>query len=95
MTDKTPRKKVGIYGDDLTRPISDLIVEIRTDLSRARGRLSDIAFAHPGMKSRLESAEGLLTCGISYLFFELEEVRKWEKRVASSDGEIAVPVQES
>lgn len=83
-------KKRGIYGDDLSRPKHELIDEIRRDLGRARGRLSDIMHDMPMTTERLKSAEGLLTCGISYLYYEMLEIKRWETRVPTVDGERGV-----
>lgn len=75
---ETEAKRRGIYGDDMTRPIADLLCEIRSSMVKARGRLSDIYFEKPFMKERVAAAEGLLTCGIVYLYNEIESVKKWE-----------------
>jgi hypothetical protein len=75
---KERREQPGIYGDDLTRPLKDLVGSIRDDLTKARGRMSDIGFAYTGMRERLAATEGLLTCGISYLYYVLQEIQRWD-----------------
>lgn len=83
----TEHPKLGIYGDDMSRPISELLEDIRSSLVKARGRLSDIYFAHPGLKSQVAPAEHLLTCGVVYLYHEIEEVRRREKPKEPANGE--------
>lgn len=72
---------IGIEGDDLMRPVEDLIEEIRSDLRRARGRLSDIAHAHPGWRENMEMVEGLLTCGLVTLHWVREQMVEHRRRV--------------
>lgn len=77
-------RKHPVYGTDFSQPLSALVEDVRNQLSHARGRLSDIRAAHPGLKDRLDPAEGALTCCISFLFNTLEELQKLEARAAAT-----------
>lgn len=85
MTERERERKTGIYGDDMTRPIEDILGEVRSSLVRSRGRLSDVGFEHKGMRERLMAAEGGLTCCIVTLYNDIEEVKKWEHPRASGE----------
>jgi hypothetical protein len=57
-----------IYGTDFSRPLSEIVGDIRSQLARARGQLSDIGSSFTGWKEHIESVEGLLTCGLVALY---------------------------
>ena len=54
--------------DDFKRPISEIIEQLRMELVSVRGKISDIRSAGYWDES-LNEVEGLLTCGISYLYY--------------------------
>lgn len=74
------RKMKPIFGTDVSKPVSELLTGLRNDLTRIRGQLSDIGFYNPGWDERLKPVEGLLTCGLVTMFYEIEEAQKSEIR---------------
>lgn len=70
-----------IYGVDFSRRRSELLAEIRGQFTKLRGQLWDIRYRWPAFEG-LQSVEGLLTCGIVTLFYEIEEMKKHEARFA-------------
>lgn len=69
-------KEHPIYGTDFSKPLAELVELIRNQLTNARGQIHDIIHAYPGFKDRFDSAEGLLTCGISYLYHVKQEMEQ-------------------
>lgn len=67
-----------IYGTDLSKPISELIEDVRKQLIQARGQLWDIGFRYTGWTERLAAVQGLLTCGLVTLHHDKEEAIKCE-----------------
>jgi hypothetical protein len=65
-----------IFETDFSKPPHALIEKIRTVLSQLRGSLSDIGHGYTGWREQLECAEGLLTCGISFLHGVMLEMEK-------------------
>lgn len=80
LTIEQRRMMTPIYGTDMSKSVSELLTGLRNDLTKVRGQLSDIGFYHPGWEERLQSVEGLLTCGLVTLFYEIEEAKKYESR---------------
>jgi hypothetical protein len=76
-------RKHPIYGTDFSKPVSVLIEDIRTELTRARGHITDIKFG-AGWQDRLSHIEGLLTCGLIALYNSKEEIEKFE--IAQDDA---------
>lgn len=69
-----------IFGTDMSIPLSDSIELIRTQLSTARGQLSDISSAHPVWEEHVDNIEGLLTCGLIALYSVKEDMLKQERK---------------
>ena len=67
-----------IYGTDLTRPMSEVIKELRDRMTVLRGQIHDFQFGFPGWRERTEPVSGLLTCGIVTLYSVLQELEKFE-----------------
>lgn len=67
-----------IFGTDLSKPASELIYEIRTEISRLRGRLQDIARDRSEWKDELSIAQGGLTCMIRALHDTQERMKESE-----------------
>lgn len=61
--------------EDMKRSKEELIEEIRRDLGRLRGKLSDIYHAF-GWKDRLDAPEHGITLVIMALHYAVEEMRK-------------------
>lgn len=69
----------------MTRPLSELIGDIRSQMVKSRGQLSDISSGFTGWHDRVESAQGLLTCGISYLYYIQQEMLEHEKQMSERE----------
>lgn len=67
-----------IFGTDFSKPTSEIVAEIRSMLTKARGQLSDVGFRYPGWGESLEHVEGLLTCGIHVLYDEIQKMKTAE-----------------
>lgn len=75
-------KKVIIYykdAEEMNKPLSELMEELRSDLSRIRGKLSDIKRNH-GWADRIEHLEGGLTCMLVAMHNTMEEWERFEAR---------------
>jgi len=85
MTDESEAyRKRPIYGTDFSKPLSQLIENIRNEIVQARGHIADIIFGYPAWKERVEHVEGLLSCGLVALCVSNEEVIKHE--IAAGDA---------
>lgn len=69
-----------LSGIDLTKPLSELVQGIRSDITAARAKLNDIGMGFTGWREHLASVEGLLTCGLVTLHYTMEEMREHERR---------------
>lgn len=69
-----------IYGTDLSRPLSETVADLRSQLARVRGQLHDIGFRYAGWGERLQSVQGLLTCGLIALHDTMEEMKRHEAK---------------
>lgn len=72
------------YGIDFKRPISELMTNARTSMTKLRGEIWDIRMRWPGLEG-LQCLEGLLTCGICTLYYEIEQMKKAEARWAEKE----------
>jgi hypothetical protein len=77
-----------ILGTDLNRPMSEVIAEIRGNMTKLRGQIADFQFGFPTWKGRTEPVEGLLTCGIVTLYEVLNRLEAFE---ASQVPSVAPP----
>lgn len=76
----TPKTRP-IFGTDLTKPLPDLIEEVRDQLAHARGQLHDITSEH-GWDSWTKDVTGLLTCGLVCLHNIREKMIECENQRA-------------
>jgi hypothetical protein len=67
-----------IYGTDLSKPLSELMTEWRSQVATIRGQMSDFAFAR-GWREELETLEGGLTCMLMAMHNTLERAKENEK----------------
>jgi hypothetical protein len=65
--------------EEMDKPLSVLIEELRTEISRTRGKINDIRRSY-GWDERLEIFEGGLTCIISAMYGTMKEIEDFEKR---------------
>lgn len=82
-----------IFGTDLSIPFSETVEELRSRIAKIRGQLYDIGSAETIWKDRLQSVEGLLTCGLVSLYAVKEEMaeyeRKWGHRRCKIENSVA------
>lgn len=78
--DRERYKRNPIFGTDFSKPVSELIKDVRGELIKARGHLDDIAFG-TAWEDRVNHVIGLLTCGIQSLYYSHEEMVKYEQRI--------------
>lgn len=71
-----------IYGTDFSVPLSATIEGLRSQITKIRGQLGDIASAYPAWGERTKDVEGLLTCGLATLYGIAKEMREFEVRQA-------------
>lgn len=86
----TPKAKP-IYGTDFSVPLSVSTERVRSDITKARGQLSDIGSAFPGWKHDMDMVEGLLTCGLVTLHWVMESMQKYEMSEAALPAAKAKP----
>lgn len=85
LTEEQRKNMKPIYGTDLSKPISELLQGFRDQMTTMRGQLSDIAFHTPAMEQYTKHLEGLLTCGIVTLHYEVEQAKKMEAVKAAAE----------
>lgn len=72
---------------DFTKPLSQLLEEIRGQLHEARNKIRDILAVDTPLKERIKPTEGLLTCGLVALSVEVVEAKRYE-RALKQRGEV-------
>ena len=65
--------------EEMDKPMSELIEELRCEISRTRGKLHDIKFSY-GWNEWIETYEGGLTCMISAMSHFQDELIRFEER---------------
>lgn len=65
--------------EEMDKPMSELISELREEIHRTRGKLYDIKRSY-GWDEWIESYEGGLTCMISEMYHFQDELIKFEKK---------------
>ena len=70
--------------DEMDKPLSELMEELRNDVSRIRGKLHDIKRSY-GWEDRIEHIEGGLTCMLVAMHGTMEEWKKFEERKSLED----------
>jgi hypothetical protein len=73
MTPEEYRKRP-IYKTDFSKSVPVLIENIRNELTKLRGNIYDIIEGYPNYKDYLNHIEGLLTCGLSCLYSEKQNI---------------------
>lgn len=69
--------------EEMDKPLSELMEELRSDLSKVRGKLHDIKRSY-GWEDRIEHLAGGLTCMLVAMYATVEEWRKFEGKAALS-----------
>lgn len=67
--------------EEMDKPLSVLMEELRSDIARIRGKLSDIKFSY-GWDDRIEFIEGGLTCMLVAMHSTMDEWKKFEEKRA-------------
>lgn len=65
--------------EEFDKHVSELIEQLRSDLSKVRGKLYDIRSAH-GFRDKIEHLEGGLTCIISAMANTVRDFEEWEEK---------------
>lgn len=71
--------------EEMNKPVSELIEELRTELSRIRGKMHDIRRSY-GFKDNIECLEGGITCVISAAYNTMDEIKKCEEAMRLREG---------
>ena len=70
--------------EEMDKPLSELMEELRTDISKVRGKLFDIKQSF-GWKDRIEHIEGGLTCMLVAMHETMKEWQRFEKKRAEAN----------
>lgn len=65
--------------EEMNKPLSELMEELRSDINKVRGKLWDIKQSY-GWDDRIEHIEGGLTCMLIAMHSTMEEWKKFEER---------------
>ena len=65
--------------DEMDKPLSELMEQLRTDLGNVRGKLFDIKQSY-GWDDRIEHIEGGLTCMLVAMHSTMEEWKRFEDK---------------
>lgn len=65
--------------EEMDKPLSELMEELRTDISTVRGKLFDIKQSY-GWEDRIEFIECGLTCMLVAMYSTMDEWKKFEER---------------
>lgn len=65
--------------EEMDKPLSQLMEELRNDISKIRGKLGDIKKSY-GWADRIEHIEGGLTCMLSTMYYTMEQWKEFEER---------------
>lgn len=65
--------------EELKKPLSELMEQLRLDVSRIRGKLFDIKMTY-GWEGRIDFIEGGLTCMLVAMHSTMEEWQKFEAK---------------
>lgn len=65
--------------EEFDKPVSELIEQLRSELAKVRGKLSDIRVEH-GFEDKIKHLEGGLTCIIGTMANTVRDFKKWEEK---------------
>lgn len=72
---------------EMDKPLSELMEELRNEISRTRGKLYDIKRSY-GWAERIESLEGGLSCMIMAMYGIVKEIERFEENQRVKTEEI-------
>lgn len=73
--------------EEMDKPMSELINELRHELTRTRGKLHDIKYSF-GWVEWIENYEGGLTCMISAMAHFQEELKRFEDKHSAVEEKV-------
>ena len=76
---KEPKPIYYKNAEEMDKPLSVLMEELRIDISKIRGKLHDIRRSY-GWEDRIEHIEGGLTCMLVAMHDTMEEWKEFEKK---------------
>jgi len=65
--------------EEMDKPLSELMEELRGEISNTRGKLHDIKYSY-GWDDRIEHIEGGLTCMLVAMYDVMEEWKRFENK---------------
>jgi hypothetical protein len=65
--------------EEMDKPLSVLMEELRNDITKVRGKLNDIRRSY-GWEDRIEFIEGGLTCMLVSMYYTMDEWKKFERK---------------
>ena len=65
--------------EEMDKPLSELMEDLRNDLSKVRGKLFDIKCSY-GWDDWIEPIEGGLTCMLVTMYATMEEWKRFEEK---------------
>jgi hypothetical protein len=65
--------------EEMNKPLSELMEELRNEINKVRGKLFDIKNTY-GWEDRIEFIEGGLTCMLVSMHSTMEEWKKFEAK---------------
>lgn len=65
--------------EEMDKPLSELIEDLRKEIARIRGKLSDIRYSY-GWEDRIDFIEGGLTCMLIAMHSTMQEMQQFEER---------------
>lgn len=75
------RDRVPVYyknGEEMNKPLNELIEELRTEIDKTRGKLNDIKRSY-GHEDLIEPLEGGLTCMLIAMYGIMMEFKEYEE----------------
>jgi len=84
------KNRVPIYYknlDEMNKPLSELMEELRYDISAVRGKLFDIKMEY-GWEDRIDFIEGGLTCMLAAMHTTMKEWEEFERNQIEKQNKI-------
>lgn len=81
-----------IFGTDFSKPLSQIMEELRSKVANVRGQCSDIGFAYSGWRDEMAMLEGGLTCMLVAMYHSLERFKEHEALIEAEKADKAASV---
>lgn len=72
--------------EEMNKPLSVLMGELRMDISKVRGKIEDIKRSY-GWEERVEHLIGGLTCLLVAMYDTMKEMEKFENKKSTNESE--------